>query len=133
MDPRPIEGIDGLVSGSKIVARRKPKPFNNPFTKAAEALKKELKQAKKEARKARIEAAMRPSSSPTQPPEGDLSEGDRDLFLQAVGDPSRVKPIARPDNTAFLAAVGDAVPLPSDPRGQLKPSLPPDNARHIPR
>ncbi|MEM7679036.1 MAG: Smr/MutS family protein, partial [Myxococcota bacterium] len=69
----------------------------------------------------------------TATPEGELSDRDRELFLQAVGDPPQAKAVVRADTGAFLDAVGDATPLPADPRGQIQPSLPPDNAQHIPR
>ena len=132
------------------MARRGPKPFNNPFVEAADALKKEIKQAHKEKRKARIAASRAP-----RPPSTDDSTGpvpdDRDLFLQAMGQhtqpieprggtraprqaathPGRAAP-GTDDEKAFLDAIGDAERLAHDPRGQLQPTLPPGNASHVP-
>ena len=128
------------------MARRGPKPFNNPFVQAAATLKKEIKQAQKDKRKARVEAARRPTA-----PDGELSADDRALFLGAVGATHAVGRVPQTDGTssqgkerrsatrtraleddAFLAAVGDAQPLATDPRGLLQPTLPPGNAQHIP-
>ena len=114
------------------MARRGPKPFNNPFVQAAESLKKEIKRAHKEKRRARVA----PRANPTVE---ESPAADRALFLKAVG-PGDKNPSTRPkrhkgavarDDADFLAAVGDATPLASDPRGQVQPTLPPGDARHV--
>ncbi len=128
-------------NGEWSVARRGPKPFNNPFFEAADLLKKEIKQAHKEKRKARVDASRsasgsaRPADRPAPPTDASpsASAADRALFLRAVG-PHRDERASRPpdDEAAFLAAVGNATRLEDDPRGQLQPALPPADARHVP-
>ena len=120
------------------MARRGPKPFNNPFVEAADLLKKEIKQAHKDKRKARVEASRAPLKSGRQggrsepPTDGAASSADRALFLRAVG-PHRGRATRPPDDEAtFLAAVGNATRIADDPRGQLQPALPPADARHVP-
>lgn len=123
------------------MARRGPKPFNNPFVDAADALKKEIKRALKEKRKARTEVAQtRPPAEPPKPGAStsapQMSAADRALFLNTVAPPEighRAEGRRRHDEAAaFLDAVGDAERLANDPRGQLQPSLPPGHARHVP-
>ena len=112
------------------MARRGPKPFNNPFAEVAEALKKEVKRSKKAERKARVEAATRPRKPPSKRG-GDSADQDRQMFLRAVGAEPEPQKRPRDDGADFLAAVGDTKQLDRDPRGHLQPSLPPGNARHV--
>ena len=115
------------------MARRGPKPFNNPFFDAADALKKEIKQAHKDKRKARVAASRAPRPPPPREAPSPAPD-DRDLFLQAMGpktDRAR-SGVAADDEQAFLAAVGGTERLANDPRGLLQPALPPGDARHVP-
>lgn len=98
------------------MARRGPKPFNNPFVEAAEALKKEIKQAKKAERKARIDKVTGTRTAPSQP----TSSPSASTRAQTTTRPAtsakaeRTGPDSRPDvieasaedRALFLRAVG---------------------------
>lgn len=93
------------------MANPKDTPFNNPFAKLGVGLKKDLKKAKKAARLAEAQRWAQPKTSPplsTQPP--NPADSDEDLFA---------------------AAVKGAQPL-VDPRGVVRPPLPPPHAGDLP-
>lgn len=83
---------------------RSRRPFNNPFAAQREALKKSLKSRGKAKRSAKQEPAPRPAAVPPSPP-----ASDEDLFRAAV---QGIEPV-------------------QDPRGVVRPPLPPKTAEHV--
>lgn len=90
-----------------MASKKKPKPFNNPFASLAPQLKKALKKSRKAALLGEVERHEPPPPPPSAQPESE------------------------PDEDAFMRAVGDAVRVNTDPRGQIKPELPPADASAV--
>ncbi|MCB9645323.1 MAG: Smr/MutS family protein [Deltaproteobacteria bacterium] len=110
MHARPASTLKGEVGVA--VAKRKEQPFNNPFTALGEQLQKDLKKARKEAKKAQVAAWTTPKPKAPEPePEPEHAPGsDADLFAAAVRGIDRTH----------------------DPRGKVRPPLPPANADAVP-
>jgi len=89
---------------------KKEKPFNNPFFEHGKALKKQLKKQRRQ------------HEAPAIPKKPALDSA-------VHGEPGST-PL--PDEMLFAAAVADVVPENKDQRGHVQPTLPPDNARHLP-
>ncbi len=87
---------------------KKAQPFNNPFLHVGDNLKREAKRARKARRKEMF--ARSPQSPPTEKGEEAVNPDDQELFLQAVNGTKRF----------------------SDPRGIVRPPLPPPSAESIP-
>lgn len=83
-------------------------PFNNPFAAVEGALKQKVRETKKR-KKEEVEAKARPAPA-----------------LQEAAEPRD------PDQELFARWVKDTAPIQNDPRGVMKPALPPGNADHVP-
>lgn len=91
------------------MGKKRDEPFNNPFAKLGDGMKRELKKARKAEKRALYEQWSKPSK-PSTPDKASGPASDEDLFLAAVGGAERM----------------------DDPRGQVAPALPPADASAVP-
>lgn len=100
--------------------RKKPKaepkkkrttPFNNPFSALEGELKQKVREAKKQ-KKQQGTGGVRPN--------------------EARREDEKTKTTRDPDRDLFAQWVQDAAPMANDPRGAIKPPLPPPDAGHVP-
>jgi len=91
------------------MGKKKEQPFNNPFLKLGEGMKKELKRARKAEKQAQLERWTKPKEKPPAP-QGPEPGADADLFFAAVHGAARL----------------------DDPRGKVAPPLPPPDASAVP-
>lgn len=92
------------------MSKRKTTPFNNPFFEVGKAMKKDLKKAQKADKKAQIEAWTKPKQKPSKAAPAAPSTPDEDLFAAAMQGTERL----------------------DDPRGVVRPPLPPPDASGVP-